>query len=87
MEIVDVRARVGQLVAVVVLGTIFVGPPLWFLSRLFSGAPLWATKTVTVEQTQHYGVLPEAVGILMLWLLISVITYGMATGAFPRRIH
>jgi len=81
----DLRTTFENALAVLVLGTIVLGPPAYFVYRLWSGAPLIATRTVT--KTQYYGVAFEAGGLLLVWIVVLTIGYGMATGLFPRRVR
>lgn len=81
-----VKHRIGQAIAIGVLAAVVLGPPAWVVSKILSGGPLWATRTVTYTTTQHYGVIPDAGAILGPWLVFLVIGYALVSGAFPRFI-
>jgi hypothetical protein len=81
---VRVRRRIGQGVALIVLGVVFFGPPSWVVSGLLSERPLLTRETT--EITTYSGVLPEAVPVLLLWLMLCLFTWGHITGAIPRTI-
>lgn len=85
----SVRERIVSLtkdfIGLAIILAVVVGPPVWIIVNSI-GEPLWATRTVTRTTTEHYGIIPEATPTLIVWGILMIIGWGMATGAFPRRI-
>jgi hypothetical protein len=78
-----VKTRIGQVVAAVILGAIVLGPPAVVVRKVFSDAPLYATRTVEISQTRPHGVIPEAAMLLVPWALLMTFLWWSATGRIP----
>jgi hypothetical protein len=78
-----------RIVAGSILALIFFGPPvfaLWSVIQGWGEEPLFAMTTKTYTTTEPTGLLVEATGLLIPWLLVVILVVGIGRGIFPRRI-
>jgi hypothetical protein len=73
--------KIKQVAALSVLLGIFILPIGWVILNL-GEKPLYATKTVTITQTQPYGILPAIAPVVFIWLFLYICYLYM--GYMPR---
>lgn len=80
-----IKKRLVQVVAAVVAVGVFLGPPIWAVWRAVTyEGPLYATRTVTTTEVQHYGLLFDVGGALLPWSL--VVLFVLMLPYAPRRM-
>lgn len=77
-----VKEAVEVAFALVMFLGLTVGIPVWVIASNW-GEPLYAARTVTVTETQHYGLLVDAAAPLLVWGLVMLLVWGVATGRIP----
>lgn len=82
-----VRRRVRQVVGLNMLAAIALAP-LWLAAWRFltTDTPLYATRTVVKVETVHYGIIPDLMGFLGLWVVLLLLV-AIASPIAPRRFH
>jgi len=79
-----VRTRISQIVAGVILVALYFVPPGFILYRVITGGPLYATRTVVKTTTEYYGVLPDLIPVIGIWVLLLFFAAMELSGAMPR---